>query len=280
MLRPGGWLGCVWNMPAPRHQWEWRALRLEQALQIPTDLDPLDRLGLTTGRAEQQTFSWTWTLTPQEWRGFESTVSHVGLLPDDEREAALDEIEQLVARACAAAGAAAVPLAHDAICVRWYPENLRPGRLTPRHGDKGAPIGRRPGNAPSVAGPPEPRALPYGWQRVPRGEWWGANRDRGSIVMLDRNLFTSASSPAPVGVSLSGHHCPWGKWLAARWATPVTCRTSRRRVRDVRAHVGEVPASGDRWRVPAERSRFGTVVPRARDVGPCRPPSRRTSLET
>lgn len=122
VLRPGGWLGCVWNMPAPRHQWEWRALRLEQALQVPTHLDPLDRLGLTTGRAEQRTFSWTWTLTPQEWRGFESTVSHVSLLPDDEREAALDEVEGLVARACAAAGAAAVPLAHDAICVRWYPE--------------------------------------------------------------------------------------------------------------------------------------------------------------
>ena len=51
-----------------------------------------------------------------------STVSHVRLLPDGERDAALDETERLVARACAAAGETAVPLRHDALCVRWYPE--------------------------------------------------------------------------------------------------------------------------------------------------------------
>ena len=51
-----------------------------------------------------------------------STVSHVRLLPDGERDTALDATERLVARACAEAGETAVPLSHDALCVRWYPE--------------------------------------------------------------------------------------------------------------------------------------------------------------
>jgi SAM-dependent methyltransferase len=122
VLRPGGWLGCVWNVPVLEHDWEWQALRLDPALQRPTDLDPLDRLGLSTGHAEQRSFRWTWTLTPQQWRGFVSTVSHVRLLPEDECRAALDETEQLVARACVSAGTSAAPLTHDALCVRWYPE--------------------------------------------------------------------------------------------------------------------------------------------------------------
>ncbi|HET6628047.1 MAG TPA: class I SAM-dependent methyltransferase [Nocardioidaceae bacterium] len=124
VLRPGGWLGCVWNISAPQHDWEWQALRLDPMLHVPGDgdHDPLDLLGLSTGRAEKKAFRWTWTLTPQQWRGFESTVSHVALLPADEREATLDEIEQRVARACAEAGTDAVPLVHDALCVRWYPE--------------------------------------------------------------------------------------------------------------------------------------------------------------
>ncbi len=121
VLRPDGWLGCVWNVPVLQRDWEWRALRLDPALQHPDTLAPLDRLGLSTGVAEQQAFRWTWTLTPRQWRGFVSTVSHVRLLPADERIAVLDETERLVARACAAAGTTTVPLVHDALCVRWYP---------------------------------------------------------------------------------------------------------------------------------------------------------------
>ncbi len=121
VLLPGGWLGCVWNVPVLEHDWEWQALRLDRALQLPGDLDPLDRLGLSAGRAEQRAFRWTWALTPQQWRGFVSTVSHVRLLPEDECQAALDETEGLVARACAATGETTASLVHDALCVRWYP---------------------------------------------------------------------------------------------------------------------------------------------------------------
>lgn len=121
LLRPGGWLGCVWNVPVLQHDWEWQSLRLDPALRAPDDLDPLERLGLSTGRAEQRGFRWTWELTPQQWRGFVSTVSHVRLLPADECRVTLDDVEQLVARACAATGKTTVPLTHDALCVRWHP---------------------------------------------------------------------------------------------------------------------------------------------------------------
>ena len=121
VLRPGGWLGSVWNVPVPEHDWQWRALGLDPALALPDDTDPMQRLDLTCGTAEQQRFRWTWTLTPAQWRGFTSTVSHVALLPDADREAALDETERLVTAACERAGTAAVPLVHDALCVRWTP---------------------------------------------------------------------------------------------------------------------------------------------------------------
>ncbi len=35
VLRPGGWLGCVWNVAAPTQAWQWRALRLDPALAVP-----------------------------------------------------------------------------------------------------------------------------------------------------------------------------------------------------------------------------------------------------
>ena len=124
VVRPGGWLGCVWNVPVLEHDWQWRAMRLDPALALPEDLDPLERLGLSAGAAEQRAFRWTWTLTPLQWRGFVSTVSHVRLLPDDERRDVLDETERLVARACDATGATAVPLVHDALCIRWYPTRV------------------------------------------------------------------------------------------------------------------------------------------------------------
>ena len=122
VLRPQGWLGCVWNVPVLQHAWEWQALRLDPALQLPAELDPLDRLGLSTGLADQRTFRWTWTLTPQQWRGFVSTLSHVRLLPEDEYREVLDQTEQLVAQACATARTTTAPLTHDALCVRWYPK--------------------------------------------------------------------------------------------------------------------------------------------------------------
>jgi SAM-dependent methyltransferase len=121
VLRPGGWLGCVWNIARLQQDWEWQALRLDPALQPPADAEALEHLGLWSGSAEQRAFRWTWALEAHQWSAYVATVSHVRLLDENERRAVLHETEHLVERACAAAGTTSVPLTFDALCVRWRP---------------------------------------------------------------------------------------------------------------------------------------------------------------
>ncbi len=123
VLQPHGWLSVVWNLAAPHEDWEWELHGLDPARNVSGEgqQDPLAALGLTRGRAERRAFPWTWWVTPQAWRGFQSTVSRIALLPPDERDAVLDEAERLVAAACAATGREAVPLHHEAVCFRWWP---------------------------------------------------------------------------------------------------------------------------------------------------------------
>jgi ubiquinone/menaquinone biosynthesis C-methylase UbiE len=122
VLRPGGWLGCMWNDMVPTGDWQWKAVRLDPAIAASIESrSPRDRLGLTFGHAVQQRFRWTWMLTPEQWRSYVATVSHVRTLPEDECRAALDDTERLAAEACTAAGECVVPLVYDAVCVRWQP---------------------------------------------------------------------------------------------------------------------------------------------------------------
>lgn len=124
VLKPNGWLSTVWNLVAPQQDWEWDLHGLDPARNLSGEgeQEPLAVLGLTRGRAERCSFPWEWWVTPQAWRGFQSTVSRVALLPADERDAVLDEAERIVAAACVASGRESVPLQHDAVCFRWWPQ--------------------------------------------------------------------------------------------------------------------------------------------------------------
>lgn len=65
MLRPGGWLGCMWNDMVPTGDWQWEAVRLDPAIAASIESrSPWDRLGLWFGHAVQQKFRWTWMLVP------------------------------------------------------------------------------------------------------------------------------------------------------------------------------------------------------------------------
>jgi SAM-dependent methyltransferase len=122
VLRPGGWLGCVWNDLVPMGDWQWKAVRLDPDIAASIESQsPRNRLGLSFGHAVQRKFRWTWMLTPAQWRSHVATVSHVRTLPEEECRAALDETERLAAEACAGSGEQAVPLVYDAVCVRWQP---------------------------------------------------------------------------------------------------------------------------------------------------------------
>jgi ubiquinone/menaquinone biosynthesis C-methylase UbiE len=123
VLKPNGWLSTVWNLVAPQQGWEWDLHGLDPDRNVAGEgeQEPLVVLGLTRGHAERCSFPWTWWVTPQAWRGFQSTVSRIALLPTDERDAVLDEAEQIVTAACVAAGRESVPLHHEAVCFRWRP---------------------------------------------------------------------------------------------------------------------------------------------------------------
>jgi SAM-dependent methyltransferase len=71
VLRPSGWLGCVWNdMAATTPAWQWDAVRLNPDIADELrNMAPLDRLDLTSGDADQQTFSWRWMLTLVSFAG-------------------------------------------------------------------------------------------------------------------------------------------------------------------------------------------------------------------
>jgi hypothetical protein len=119
VLRPGGWLGLVWNLVTPREPWE-REL---------TGLDP-DRKGSDDAPVptvpfleptETARFPWAWEVTPEHFRGYLATNSAVMRLPDSEREQRLRAAEDRVARACADTGRPAAALHHAALCFRWRP---------------------------------------------------------------------------------------------------------------------------------------------------------------
>ncbi len=126
VLRPSGWLGCVWNdMAATTPDWQWDGVRLNADIAAQVrGMAPLDRLGLTSGDADQQTFRWSWMLTPSQWRGYVSTVSHVRTLPPRECQEVLAVAERLASEACVAAGTSTVALEFDAVCIRWRPGGL------------------------------------------------------------------------------------------------------------------------------------------------------------
>lgn len=122
VLRPGGWLGLVWNTPTPVEPWEFELAGIDpdrKGLDETDDAAP----GLRFPPAETATatFGWTWELTPAHWRAYLSTHSAVVAMAEAERAERLDLSEAIVARVCAATGRPTAPLRHRAFCVRWQP---------------------------------------------------------------------------------------------------------------------------------------------------------------
>ena len=122
VVRPGGWLGLVWNLVTPVEPWEYALAGLD-----PDDKDTAGGgsapvvPGLEDETFETASFPWTWMVTPAHVRAYTATHSGVAALDEVARTRKLDESEAIVARACAAAQRPAVPMRHSAFCVRWRP---------------------------------------------------------------------------------------------------------------------------------------------------------------
>lgn len=118
VLRPGGWLGLVWNTPAPVEPWEFELVGIDPDHHGGPELSAP---GLPSAPETTASFPWTWEVSPDEWCSYLATNSGVAAMEPAEREQHLDAARVIVARACDAAGRPTAPVRHRAFCVRWRP---------------------------------------------------------------------------------------------------------------------------------------------------------------
>lgn len=120
VLKPGGWLGLVWNVVAPPVEpWEVelaeaRFEREQPASERPFPYFPDDELELAT-------FAWTWELTPDHRAATLATSSMVIAMTAEEREACLADARSQLQHACDVLGRTSAPIRYDATCARWTP---------------------------------------------------------------------------------------------------------------------------------------------------------------
>jgi SAM-dependent methyltransferase len=97
VLRPGGRLAVLSNLRDESEPW---VAAFTEMLHRGDVLDPSRRapvLGDEFGPVETATFRWAQTLRAVDLRGLAASRSHLLSLPDDERDAILDDVDALVA---------------------------------------------------------------------------------------------------------------------------------------------------------------------------------------
>lgn len=119
VLKPGGWLGLVWNVLAdPVEPWEFElgAEAQRDAAGVGKRLSyfPEDEL-------EVRQFAWEWELTPEHRAATLATTSLMIAMDPEQRAERLQAAHSELQRICDAAGTASMPVRHEASCVRWTP---------------------------------------------------------------------------------------------------------------------------------------------------------------
>ncbi|MGZ4508065.1 MAG: class I SAM-dependent methyltransferase [Blastococcus sp.] len=127
VLRPGGWLGLIWNQSAPGEPWQEeveglnagaRGIALETMVELP---EVIEVEGLPSDELEAALFPWTEQVTPEQLRARLATYSHIALLEDSSREGLLDRVAAVVGEEAGRQGTVTVPMRAVAYCVRWRP---------------------------------------------------------------------------------------------------------------------------------------------------------------
>lgn len=128
VLKPGGWLGLVWNVAAPPVEpWE---------LEILTEHERYDQATKTTAEGirerlsyfpdhelELAQFTWSWDTTPEHRAAHMATTSMAIAMSPDERAAYLGDARSRLQAVCDAAERDSMPMRYDASCVRWTPQD-------------------------------------------------------------------------------------------------------------------------------------------------------------
>jgi SAM-dependent methyltransferase len=126
VLKPGGWLGLVWNVVAePVEPWE---------LSLADDSDEYDRQskGTVAGLKRRLSYfddddlefkqvDWEWELSPEHRASLLATTSMAIAMPREDRVNAFERSRMVLQAVCEAHGKQAMPLRHIASCVRWTP---------------------------------------------------------------------------------------------------------------------------------------------------------------
>ena len=122
VLRPGGWLGLVWNEPDPREQWEFRLHGLDPETWAREDAATgAARLPFPAREVESAAFAWTWALTAESWLEHVSTTSTVSTMEAGDRRELLAEKRAIIAGHLEEVGQPEAQLHHRAVCARWRP---------------------------------------------------------------------------------------------------------------------------------------------------------------
>lgn len=124
VLRPGGWLGLIWNGPDPVDDWERQLARLDPDTKDwdPDDEDDrLDVPGLPADELELAEFPWTWEITGASLTGRLLTHSAFILMEPAERDELVAEMAAVVDTEADRRRTTSVPLRQRALCVRWRP---------------------------------------------------------------------------------------------------------------------------------------------------------------
>ena len=127
VLRPGGWLGLVWNQVWPQEPWQTEVERLNASargheLDIQDELpDVIEVPGLPSAELEAALFPWSESLDAAALCARLATYSHISLLDPADRDSLLEAVTAVVTDEAARRGTPALPYHQVAYCVRWSP---------------------------------------------------------------------------------------------------------------------------------------------------------------
>lgn len=119
VLKPGGWLGLVYNVVMPVHDWELELATTDPDQKGATQTRREMSWPFPDGQVQTKWVPWDWHVTPEHFRNSLATNSAFTKMFEAERRSRLESAETIVRRACDEAGTATAPIHHEAFCLKW-----------------------------------------------------------------------------------------------------------------------------------------------------------------
>lgn len=120
VLKPGGWLGLVWNVVAPTEWWEFEVAGIDPDKKgVAEDAQPASPF--PESELEIARFPWSWVITPEHFVAHMATNSAVIAMSEADRDNRLEAALKVLKRACEERGTPTLPFHHVAACMRWTP---------------------------------------------------------------------------------------------------------------------------------------------------------------